>query len=823
MKEPLISVVIPTFRRREGVQRAVQSVLRQTYTSFEVIVVIDGVDDGTRARIDHLGDARTRVLETGHNQGPAEARNHGVRHAVGDYVALLDDDDEWTEQKLERQIHLVERLGLAGREFLISCRVIGKTPGGTYVWPEHLFQAGDDLSEYLLDRRSPFSRLIRVCSGTLLFPRSLALRVPFPRDTVHEDWSWLLLCGVRDRTPLVMCEEPMFIYHLDSDGVSLNKQAKWHASLEWGHLYRAQMSGAAFAGLLATTTAWRAKSQGGGWRAFMEIARAMRREGDAAALHWLMLISIMLLPPPEIAEKLRRRFFGLGRYKSQLAGLLANPPSPRQQLGACAGSSEPASHPLADHLDRRLKARPLHLLRGELEAKAIMKFIPSMPSLVSAGWFHSRSRRLAAESLSYSRNRRGPLANYQASTNAEISIRPPLVAVPGRPRKVLLWYWGRADAGDKFTYELALELAHELSNAPGFRLTVSASTGSQLAMLADSDKNIVLRTVRTFDGNKASWTGKVSAATGLLGLPRLARDFRKILSERPTDVAICTFQSIWDVAAIPILRRHASRFILILHDAKFHPGDYYPFRESVLRWEVASADALIVLSEHVGRAAQQLYDFPPDRIWTVPHGAFSFGSGVVAPRTFPHNRPMRLLFFGRILKYKGLGHLLDAYRLLRERGAAVELDIVGSGDLAPYKSQLAGLSDVSINNAWVAEEQIAHALARADIVMLPYVEASQSGVAAAALTAALPIVATPVGGLVEQVRCGQTGIIAKGIGPEDLAAAIRSLIDDPSLYETCSAGALRHAREELGWTRIATDIAEILKEVAIRPSRRGQH
>jgi glycosyltransferase involved in cell wall biosynthesis len=308
VKEPLISVVIPTFRRRELVQRAVQSVLRQTYPSFEVIVVIDGVDDGTRARVDQMGDARTRVLETGRNQGPAEARNHGVRHAVGDYVALLDDDDEWMEQKLERQVHLFQRLGLAGRDFLISCRMIGKTPERSYVWPEHLFRAGGDLSEYLLDRRSPFSRLGMVASGTLLFPRSLALRVPFPRDPVYEDGSWLLLCVARDRTPLVMCEEPMFIYHLDPEDVSRNKQSNWRASLEWGRSYRAQMSGAAFAGLLATTTAWRAKRQGGGWRAFIEIARAMHREGDATALHWLMLISVMLLPP-DIAEKLRRRSF----------------------------------------------------------------------------------------------------------------------------------------------------------------------------------------------------------------------------------------------------------------------------------------------------------------------------------------------------------------------------------------------------------------------------------------------------------------------------------------------------------------------------------
>jgi glycosyltransferase involved in cell wall biosynthesis len=341
--EPLISVVIPTFQRRGVVQRAVQSVLRQTYKSLEVIVVIDGVDDGTRARIDHLGDARTRVFETGCNQGPAEARNHGVRHAAGDYVALLDDDDEWTEQKLERQIHLIQLLGLAGRDFLISCRVIFKTPEGAYVWPEHLFQAGDDLSEYLLDRRSPFLRPGTVCTGTLLFPRRLALRIPFPRDTVHEDWSWLLLCAARGRTPLVMCEEPMFIYHLDSECVSLNKRANWRASLEWAHRYRAQMSGAAFAGVLATTTAWRAKRQGGGWPAFMEIARAIHRAGNATAIHWLMLVSVMLLPP-DIGEKLRRRSFVGGPFNSQLAGLSAH----RLLFSAMFGAhvrSKPASQP----------------------------------------------------------------------------------------------------------------------------------------------------------------------------------------------------------------------------------------------------------------------------------------------------------------------------------------------------------------------------------------------------------------------------------------------------------------------------------------------
>jgi hypothetical protein len=112
---------------------------------------------------------------------------------------------------------------------------------------------------------------------------------------------------------------------------------------------------------------------------------------------------------------------------------------------------------------------------------------------------------------------------------------------------------------------------------------VSASAGSELATLAGSENGLVLRTVRTFfEGNKTTWTGKLHAAVGLLGLWQLRRDFDHALREQRADIALCTFQSIWDLAALPALQRWEKPFILILHAAKFHPGDYYPFRERVL-------------------------------------------------------------------------------------------------------------------------------------------------------------------------------------------------------------------------------------------------
>jgi glycosyltransferase involved in cell wall biosynthesis len=290
----LVSTIIPTYRRPDLVKRAAQSVLAQTHKSIEVLVVIDGVDDGTRAVIDGLNDARTRVIETGINRGPAEARNIGVQAATGSYIALLDDDDEWTKDKIARQMQIIDDQSLAGREFLLSCRTECRAEDGvSVICPTTLYQPDTDFGEYIFDRRTPTARPGFVASGTLLMPRSLALRVPFPSDSAHEDLSWLLFCVTRDKVPFVMAEEAMFIYHLQP--ASRNQTQGWKASLDWARKYRAYMSGKAFSGLLSSTTAWRAKRQDGS-RALLEIAGAMAREGNSRTVHWLMLGGIAILP-----------------------------------------------------------------------------------------------------------------------------------------------------------------------------------------------------------------------------------------------------------------------------------------------------------------------------------------------------------------------------------------------------------------------------------------------------------------------------------------------------------------------------------------------
>ena len=92
---PLVSVIVPTFQRPEFLQAALGSVLRQTVKDFEVLVVDDGSAMDLAPLVNALDDGRIRYLRHESNRGEAAARNTGIRGARGDYLAFLDDDDEW--------------------------------------------------------------------------------------------------------------------------------------------------------------------------------------------------------------------------------------------------------------------------------------------------------------------------------------------------------------------------------------------------------------------------------------------------------------------------------------------------------------------------------------------------------------------------------------------------------------------------------------------------------------------------------------------------------------------------------------------------------
>jgi len=101
-----ISVIIPTFNRKETLKRAVQSVLMQSYTPYEIIVIDDGSDDGTKEWLKDNFPNVKYIYQM--NSGVSSARNKGIKFARGDWIALLDSDDEWLPSKLKDQANEIE-------------------------------------------------------------------------------------------------------------------------------------------------------------------------------------------------------------------------------------------------------------------------------------------------------------------------------------------------------------------------------------------------------------------------------------------------------------------------------------------------------------------------------------------------------------------------------------------------------------------------------------------------------------------------------------------------------------------------------------------
>jgi len=103
-----VSVIIPTYNRADTLHLAIKSVLNQTFQDFEIIIVDDASKDNTQEIIRDFNDKRIKYIYHELNKGEAAARNTGVKNSSGEYIAFLDDDDEWLPEKLDMQVCILE-------------------------------------------------------------------------------------------------------------------------------------------------------------------------------------------------------------------------------------------------------------------------------------------------------------------------------------------------------------------------------------------------------------------------------------------------------------------------------------------------------------------------------------------------------------------------------------------------------------------------------------------------------------------------------------------------------------------------------------------
>ncbi|MEQ9620237.1 MAG: glycosyltransferase [Deltaproteobacteria bacterium] len=105
---PKVSVIIPTYNRAEYLKQAIASALGQTFEDFELLIVDDCSSDNTSRIIENCTDTRIRYIRNNENKGISAVRNIGINNSRGEYIAFLDDDDEWFSDKLEKQVSMLE-------------------------------------------------------------------------------------------------------------------------------------------------------------------------------------------------------------------------------------------------------------------------------------------------------------------------------------------------------------------------------------------------------------------------------------------------------------------------------------------------------------------------------------------------------------------------------------------------------------------------------------------------------------------------------------------------------------------------------------------
>jgi glycosyltransferase involved in cell wall biosynthesis len=292
--------------------------------------------------------------------------------------------------------------------------------------------------------------------------------------------------------------------------------------------------------------------------------------------------------------------------------------------------------------------------------------------------------------------------------------------------------------------------------------------------------------------------------------PKTYYNIIKIIKKVNPDVIHATQEFLWVGVILPFINRYP--FVITEHDPSFHKGAeidlklYIGFNRFFTR---KIADAIIV---HGKKLKKILIDngVPENKIWVIPHGDFSF---YAKWRKEEVGESKSVLFFGSISEYKGIEYLIKAEPLMTSNIPDLRIIIAGEGDFSKYAPLIKNKDNFEIHNRFIPNEQVAEFFQRASVVVLPYIDGSQTGIIPIAYSFKKPVVVTDVGSIPEVVDDGKTGYIVPPRNPGALAKVIVRLLKDDELRRKMGENAYKKMKEELSWDKIAENTVSIYNEV----------
>lgn len=250
---------------------------------------------------------------------------------------------------------------------------------------------------------------------------------------------------------------------------------------------------------------------------------------------------------------------------------------------------------------------------------------------------------------------------------------------------------------------------------------------------------------------------------------------------------------------------HRRPLLMTVHDVQPHPGDLNPrlqtWRTPVLHFlRKRFYPKVHVHGMKLRELFCSIYDRRPDDVFVIPHGSlFSFKSAVEPPP----EEPGTVLFFGRVQEYKGLKYLLEAEPLVTPHVPDFKVIVAGSGsDLKNYTEAINKNPQFELHDRFIPNDEVAALFQRSGCVVMPYIEASQSGVLAMAYAFGKPVIATDVGSLPEMVEPGKTGFIIPPRDPKALANALVDLLSDREKRSAMTGHAREAALTRFSWKEL---------------------
>ena len=359
--------------------------------------------------------------------------------------------------------------------------------------------------------------------------------------------------------------------------------------------------------------------------------------------------------------------------------------------------------------------------------------------------------------------------------------------------KVTSIYLGRKGGGAMYAFEMTRAISEK---------------ANVLYVVSKQAENI--ETIRRCAASKFqlhemnTYTGKFSIILSTLNITKFFRLWR-VVNDFGPDVIYYPMDHSWSVLLNVMFRRY--KRVMTIHDVDAHLGEGNLIEKLLRKITLKLCDRFVILSR-VFLENMRTLGVNLDDVTVIPHGIFDLYNTRIG------NQPekvyqKRLLFFGRLCEYKGIGILLKAFKRIKERQPEATLLMAGSGDVTPYEKDLETLGGVQVINRWIKDEEVEDIFANGDILVVPYIEASQSGVILTAYGFSMPVIASNIGGLPEQIVKGKSGILVEPGNVEALANACVQMLGDPEQVKVMGDYAYNYAIKHYNWDILSSQLLDV--------------